>query len=176
MFKIKIVMVAAFSVLFMSLHASAGADKFTIETAFSEMLKSSDYSTKVTAIVMIADFKETALANDLVKLLKKASGIERCAVLYSLSILQREEYLDAFIDSVPTDEKSIKELLDIESPRGSYFKAPYLRIINYLGYIAIHNDKAFSRLKAIDLYADGWQGDSVMELIIAAEKLRIDKN
>ena len=175
MFRKKNILLAVLNIFFICSCASVETDKLTIEKTFSDLIKSDDYSTKITAIVMIGSFKETALIDNLLDYLKMTRGVEKTAVLYSLSI-HKEEYLEAFINSVATDEKSIKELLEIESSRGSYFMDPYLRIISYLGVLAMHNDKALSKLKAIDHYADGWQGDSIMELMLAAEKLRIKKD
>jgi hypothetical protein len=157
--------------LYICSYGCTDSSKLTIEKAFSEMIRSNDSVTRITAIIMIGAFKETTLTKTLLDHLEKASGIEKTAVLYSLSIY-KNDYLDAFIESLPQDEKGIKELLAVESPEGSYFRAPQLKIISYLGDIAVYNDKALEKLKIIQPYADGWQGDIIMELIIAASKSR----
>ena len=151
--------------------ASTNPGKLTIEKAFKDMLESSDKATRITAIIMLGEFKTTSLNNTLATHLKTADGVEKTAILYSLS-LNNHNYLEAFVESVPTDSNGIKTLLEIESPKGSYFKAPYLRIINYLGILAKHDDNALLKLREIDNYADGWQGDSIMELIAAAQNAR----
>ena len=169
MSKIKFTFIVVLAVFCMWFFGCANSGSITAEKAFSEMLGSSDTATRITAIVLVGDFKETTLIKVLENHLKNTSGVEKVAVLYSLSIY-KNNYLDAFIESFPKDEKGIKELLKIESPEGSYFRAPHLRIISYLGNIAIYNDKALAVLKVIQPYADGWQGDLIMEFIMTADK------
>lgn len=137
--------------------------------AFEEMICSHDERTKLTAIILSADLEDTQVKDVISKRLPNAEGVERVAIMYSLYMndgnLDRE-----FIDSIPVDEQGIRNLLKVESPLGSYFRAPYLRIIKAIGEISMHDDVALNKLKRIYAYSDGWQGDSILEMIMKAER------
>lgn len=154
------------------INKSTDSQILTIERAFHDLFQSSDVESRVTAIILAGDFKETAISEDLKNLLAKVKGVEKTAVLYSLSKSVSDDYIDQFIDSLPDDEKGINELLDIESSRKTYFSEPQLKILNYLGSLANYNDKALAKLETIHSLADGWQGDSTFELLLAAKKWR----
>lgn len=137
--------------------------------AFEEMICSHDERTKLTAIILSAGLEDTQIKDVILKRLPNAEGVERVAIMYSLYMndgnLDRE-----FIDSIPVDEQGIRNLLKVESPLGSYFRAPYLRIIKAIGEISMHDDVALNKLKCIYAYSDGWQGDSILEMIMKAER------
>ncbi|OQY55225.1 MAG: hypothetical protein B6245_20090 [Desulfobacteraceae bacterium 4572_88] len=172
----KFYVILILSILFAGCGVESGtAGDITIEQAFSKLFQSDDFQSRITAIVLSSQFKKTKLSNVLSERLKKVDGIEKTAILYALARSESDDYIEQFTDSIPTDEKGIKTLLDIESPRKSYFSSPALRIITYLGSLAIHNDKAFAKLKAMGHFADGWQGDSISVLVEDAEKWR-EKN
>jgi hypothetical protein len=143
--------------------------KITLENSFKDMIGSNDERTRITAIVLIAEFKETSLLSLLTDKLKNSSGIEKTAILYSLS-LYKKNYVDEFINSLTSEERHIKELLNAETSEGSYFREPHFQMIRYLGGLACVNKKALAKLKIIQPYADGWQGEEIMELVNDAEK------
>jgi hypothetical protein len=135
------------------------------------MIGSTDMQTRISAIILIADLKETPLTETLIDHLKISEGTEKTATLYTLSVF-KENYVDSFIDSIPLDEMHIKELLKAESPEKSYFREPHFAMVRYLGDLAIYNNKALDKLKAFQPYADGWQGDEIMGMLKNAEKSR----
>ncbi len=144
---------------------------FTLSQSFKNMIASSDKSTMLTSIIIFADLEDKNIEYLLIDRLPESKGIERSAILYSL-YMHNGNLEQEFIDSIQVDEQSIRDLLVLESPSGSYFRAPYLRVIKAIGDISIHNDKALEKLKRIYQYSDGWQGDSILEMIIAAERIR----
>lgn len=139
--------------------------------AFEDMICSDDETTKLTAIILSAELENNHIQDLISQRLPKAKGVERIAIMYSLYAhngnLERE-----FVDSIPVDEEGIIDFLNVESPLGSYFSAPYLRIINAIGDISMHNDEAFEKLKRIYTYSDGWQGDLILEMVMSAERRR----
>jgi hypothetical protein len=157
------------TVLFVFSYGCSDSQKKTLETSFSDMIGSSYPKTRMTAIILIADFKETSLLTLLDERLKNSVGVEKSAILYCLS-LYKKIMVDEFIDSLPGDEIHIKELLNAESPEFSYFREPHFQMIRYLGSLACINKKALAKLKMIQPYADGWQGEEIMELVNDAEK------
>ncbi|RLC20497.1 MAG: hypothetical protein DRI57_04665 [Deltaproteobacteria bacterium] len=172
----KFYVILILSILFAGCGVESGtAGDVTIEQAFSKLFQSDDFQSRITAIVLSSQFKKTKLSNVLSERLRKVDGIEKTAILYALARNESDDYIGQFVNSIPGDEKGIKTLLDIESPRKSYFSSPSLRVISYLGSLAIHNDNAFAKLKAIGRLADGWQGDSISVLAEDAEKWR-EKN
>ena len=130
------------------------------------LFKSSEFKTRVTSIIMVSEFKTGLFDNELKNILKTSSGIERTVILYSLVRTGNYKFEKEFVKSIPETKNNILELLDIEAGKKSYFSSPNLRIINYLGMIAKKNETAYKKIIEISKYADGWQGDSIMELII----------
>lgn len=139
--------------------------------AFEEMICSHDERTKLTAIILAADMEDTQIKDVILKRLPNAESVERVAIMYSLYMHDGKTDRE-FIDSIPVDEQGIRNLLKVESPLGSYFRAPYLRIIKAIGEISMHDDVALNKLKRIFAYSDGWQGDSILEMIMKAERSR----
>jgi hypothetical protein len=138
---------------------------------FEEMICSHHERTKLTAIILSADLEDTQIKDVILKRLPNAKGVERVTIMYSMYMhdgnLEHE-----FIASIPVDEQGIRSLLKVESPLGSYFRAPYLRIIKAIGEISMYDDVALNKLKRIYAYSDGWQGDSILEMIMSAERRR----
>jgi hypothetical protein len=133
------------------------------------MIGSSDTATRISAIILVAEFKETSLTEALIEHLKNVEGPEKTATLYTLSVF-RENYVDAFVDSIPTDEAHIKDFLSAESSERSYFREPHFTMVRFLGDLAIYNTKAREKLKALQPFADGWRGDEIMGMLNNAEK------
>ena len=147
------------------------SDDVQMGKAFEKMIRSRDDTTKFTAIILSADLEENHVQDVILKRLPEAKDVERLAIMYSL-YMHDANLEEEFVDSIPGDEQGIKKLLDVESPLGSYFRAPYLRIIKALGEISMHDDAALAKLKRIYAYSDGWQGDSILEMIMNAERRR----
>jgi hypothetical protein len=82
----------------------------------------------LTAIIISADLEDTQIQDVISKRLPNAKGVERVAIMYSM-YMHNGNLEHEFIDSIPVDEQGIRNLLKVESPLGSYFRAPYLRII-----------------------------------------------
>lgn len=139
--------------------------------AFEEMISSDDEPTKLTAIILSAELEDNLIQDLILKRLANASDVECVAIMYSLYMHNGNREQD-FVDSIPVDEQGIVKLLKIESPLGSHFRAPYLRIIKAIGDISMHNDAALDKLKRIYAYSDGWQGDSILEMVMNAERRR----
>jgi 3-oxoacyl-ACP reductase-like protein len=156
---------------FVTLFFFLNSDGVQMGQAFEEMFRSRDATTKLTAIILSADLEDIQVQDVLSKLLPEAKGVERIAIMYSL-YMHNGNLEHEFVDSIPVDEQGIKNLLSVESPLGSYFRAPFLRIIKTLGSIAMHDDVALDKLKRIYSYSDGWQGDSILEMILDAERRR----
>ncbi len=146
-------------------------DDVQMGRAFEEMICSHDETTKLTAIILSADLEDTQIQDVISKRLPNAKGVERVAIMYSM-YMHNGNLEHEFIDSIPVDEQGIRNLLKVESPLGSYFRAPYLRIIKAIGEISMYNDMALNKLKRIYAYSDGWQGDSILEMIMNAERRR----
>lgn len=149
----------------------SNSDGVQISQAFEEMFRSRDATTKLTAIILSADMEDIQVQDVLSTLLPEAKGVERIAIMYSL-YMHNGNLEHEFVNSIPVDEQGIKNLLSVESPFGSYFRAPFFRIIKALGSIAMHDDVALDKLKRIYSYSDGWQGDSILEMILDAERIR----
>ena len=147
------------------------SDDIQIGQAFEEMIRSNDETTRLTAIILSADLEDDHLQDLILNILTKAQGVERVAIMYSLYMHNGNQEHE-FVDSIPVDEQGIRNLLNVESPLGSHFRAPYLRIIKALGDISVHDDAALGKLKRIYAYSDGWQGDSILEMIMNAERRR----
>jgi hypothetical protein len=147
------------------------SDGVRMDQAFEEMIRSEDEATKLTAIILSADLDDIHIQDFVSKRLPEAKGVERTAIIYSM-YMHNGSLEHNFVDSIPVDEHGIKRLLNVESPLGSYFRSPYLRIVNALGDISLHDDAALDKLKRIYAYSDGWQGDSILEMILNAERKR----
>ncbi len=171
LFKRIIIIISILIVCFSCMPVKDNFKKDKITDVFPILFKSNEFETRITAIILSSEFKNTQITNELLNLLKEAKGIEKVAILYTLRT-KNDSYIKEFINAIPEDAKGIKELLDIESPRSSYFMSPKLRIIDYLASLAIHNDNAFRKLITISNYADGWQGDAIMELLEDIKKWR----
>lgn len=146
-------------------------DDVQMGRAFEEMICSHDERTKLTAIILSADLEDTIIKDVISKRLTDAEGVELVAIMYSM-YMHDGNIEHEFIDSIPVDEQGIRNLLKVESPLGSYYRAPYLRIIKSIGEISMHDDIALHKLKRIYAYSDGWQGDSILEMIMNAERRR----
>lgn len=143
----------------------------TITQSFMQMINSNDEQTRLTAIIIFSEIEDDKVQSVLVNYLPKSKDVERIAIIYSL-FRHDGKFEQEFIDSIPIEEKEIKKLLFLDSPQGSRLRAPYLRIIKCVGDLAIHDDKALYKLKSIYRQSDGWQGDSILEMIMSAERSR----
>lgn len=143
----------------------------TITQSFMQMINSNDEQTRLTAIIIFAEIEDDKVQDVILNHFSKSKDIDRIAIMYSL-FRHSGRFEQEFIDSIPIDEQEIKKLLVLDSPHGSRLRAPYLRIIKTVGDVAMHNDKALDKLKSIYRHSDGWQGDSILEMIMSAERSR----
>jgi len=161
---------------FLSFGSQASSSELSnIEKSFAQLYQSTDFNSRITAIILTAEFKQSALNKSLKKLLKTAQGLDRVVILYALARCESDTYIEPFIQTLPETELEIKLLLDIESPRQSFFAAPSFRILTYLGSLALYHDNALKKLKNIDRFADGWQAESLGVLLEAAQKQHLNK-
>lgn len=146
-------------------------EKSVFTKSFEAMLCSDDVPARMTAIILAADIDCAEIQQVLKERLHDTNNIERTAIMYSL--YRHDNGLEhEFIDSIPSDENGILELLLVDSPLGSFFRSPCLRVIAAVGDIAMYDDAAFEKLKRIFVFSDGWQGDYILEMIIDSERKR----
>lgn len=143
----------------------------TITQSFMQMINSNDEKTRLTAIIIFSEIEDDKVQSVLVNYFPSSKDVERIAIIYSL-FRHDGKFEQKFIESIPIDEQEIKKLLFLDSPQGSHLRAPYLRIIKSVGDLAMHNDTALDKLKLIYRHSDGWQGDSILEMIMSAERSR----
>lgn len=138
------------------------------------LYNSSDRKVRVTAYILTAQTNSDIVRSYMKTLAKEKIGVELTAILYALQTssgsFEDEEH---FINSVHTDEQYIGDLLAVDSGESSYLRgAPYLYIISRIAVIALRNDLALDKLRAIYKYADGWIAENIAVMIKDAESYR----
>ncbi len=157
-------------------YAGYAGEQTDLEKKFLDMYSSTDFKTRVTAYVLTGDVSSDLLKERLRKIVIQKTGVERTAILYALNWRSsNEDEQMAFIESVPTDHKGIKQLLEVDSGAKSYLKGPvYLFIIDLLGSYAGRHDIALEKLLRIYDQSDGWMAENVSSMIQGAVDVRVE--
>ena len=153
-----------------------GGEQTDLEKKFLDMYSSRDFKTRVTAYVLTGDISSGLLKERLRKLVTQKAGVERTAILYALNQLSSNEgEQKAFIESIPTDPRGIKELLEVDSGGKSYLKGPvYLFMIDLLGSYAGRHDIALEKLLRIYDHSDGWMAENLSSMVQGAIDARVE--